>query len=609
MLAAADLAAQAGDAPPTYRGAYRLLDFNGTAEYAYRTRGRDTLREGPFRMQASNLDSLLAGKTGYFSAAGTYDDDRPAGDWQLAFGEYRISGSAEVVDYQYRLDVDGTLQEASGAVERGRPTGEWINLIRKIEDSAPTEQVFRSAFTFAEGTAEQSFRLEAENASLLGRFKRDGLAHDAWTVYADLAEAESWAFTDGWLEKVTVATEDGPRAVEVLGPPTGRTTRINLDARYLAFLRAWQEMNGRPAAFVDGPGGNLLGVNAGHYREIGEVMAALGAENFTPEFGVVVPHHPLAAAERRQLDSVQLALARIDTLSGALVNNFFSPVAEQTDPEVAALRAELRYATDTLLAPVRRLESAYAGGLLSHLPRDRYLAALWEDAAVPASVDPADGLAAVEQLTGYARTRVDSVRARISERLYTRERRNVLTALEDQLMYDVNLLDSLVNARRADVSEEYGLDNVRQTAARALQDYGELDDFVARQDRAEELIGCVRELDALAITAAELPAREREIKDLYTDEVWNNFTATVMEDRVKRRLINAYEDDIVPYLKERLSAPLACPDVRQLNTQINDLHQRMRELRTADTDDLEDEIRDTDDPRAMIQLITSALQQ
>ena len=624
------LSAQEVADPTVYQGPYRVGELRGTATYAYRTDGPDTLLTDTFRLQGVNPAALLDGSDSYFSVNGAFADGVATGNWTFAFGDYALAGSAEVVDYRYRVEVNGSHHTARGQLSAGRYDGAWVQETQRIVRSEPTDRSFRSEITFAAGVPRESFQLEREGATLLGRFKRDGLAHDAWTYYADLATQESWTFRDGRLVQIVRSGEEQADTLPVLEAFETNTRTVNLDGAYFEFLTYWLRINGYDTAPATGPVAQLLTQNAAQYARIDRFLSELGNETAPVTFGVEVPDLPLTPEEAAQLDALVTELNRIDTVILRLADNSAFTMLETADPEIVYLRTVLREIGSGYLASVRELATAHAAGVLAYLPRRQVYRSLWPSGAATATIQPTregteslpaftgpdagpfnireQGLVAIMDLTAYAGRSVDSIRTILNTKLDTRERRQVITALDDQLMYDFTLLDSLINAQDKRVAKDYGLDNIRSTARRALRQYAEDDDLTFKQDRARELNRCIEALDALTLALTKLPERTATIEELYTDQVWNNFTATVMEERLQKRVTEAYEK-LIPYFQKQVRKELNCATARQLTAELNGLHKRMLALRGTDTDDLEDELKRTDDPRRLLDLLGVTLQQ
>jgi hypothetical protein len=585
-----------------YSGPYSVGPLVGRADFDYTQRRSDTLRNGAFRMQGASAADLLAGTDSTFSFSGSFRRDVPVGPWRFHFGAYSLDGSARVVDHRYLLRTRGRAHAATGRLKQGTLDSTWLQEEVSILDSEPVDTTFRSEIVFVEGTPQQAFRLEGEENVLLGRFKRDGLAHDTWTLYADMLTRENWYFVDGRLDRIEIVGEEGSETIPVLPDNLDRTALVELNERYFRLLELWQLTQGREDPFRDSKATELLVRNANLYRRVTEVVEDLGGDRPSPLFGVRVPDLPLSRDEVASLDAIGEALTEIDTIRRLLESNMTFAVLETADPEVAALRARLGEVTGSTLDPIRRVDEAREQNILGYLPREAYLNFLYPE-------DPPANLGAVAANAREALERVREIRSALNEKLNTEERRQVLTALDEQLMYEYGVLDSLVSARSENLPQENELDQLLGAARRQLADYASMEDIVAKRDRARDLIDCMVEFDALALTLADLPQRREEIEELYTDQVWNNFTATVMEERVKRRLTEAYSERLLPYLTGRISPTLDCAEVARLNRQINGLHARMITLRTEDTEELEDQLRDTEDPRAILDLLRLPLQQ
>ncbi|MEL7162678.1 MAG: hypothetical protein AAFN92_18110, partial [Bacteroidota bacterium] len=477
----------------------------------------------------ANLEALFDEGDSHFDFSGHFRDGEPTGEWRYVFGDYTASGSATVTDLQYHLNVNGVRHLARGTVAAGQPTGTWVQEVRRIENSLPTDLRFRSEVTFVDGVPQQSFRAEDGEAVLLGRCKRNGLAHDVWTVYVDLVETENWYFRDGLLQRIEVLEPEDTITLAMLEELPRQTKLVNADARYFRFLAAWRQLaeGEMPASRVT----DLLTANAAAYAKVSTVMNDLGATDFNPVVGVRVPHFPLTEVQSAQLAELTDRLRYADTLSANLLDNTSLNIIANTDGEVAYLLAVLQHFRDEFLDPVASLTDAHRDEILAFLPRRLYYEYLWPE-GVAAGTFPVryggptkmqertfsgpgarefavrrDGLDAVVALMDYAVSSTDSIQGALNAKLNTRERQRVLTALEDQFMHEHRLLDSLVGAQRGKLVKEYGLKNITTAAARELEAYARLGSVAAKQRRAPELTACLQDMEALAIELIQLPAQ------------------------------------------------------------------------------------------------------
>ena len=589
MLAALPLLAQPGGDTLRYAGAYRLGDFVGRADFGYALQRRDTVRSGPFTFQAIRPARLLTGGGAFRAFRGQYAAGTPSGAWTFAYADYRPGDSVEITDHVLHLALEGTHVTATGDLSGGQLNGNWIHRVQRISDGRPAAALLRSEMTFADGVPRQSFRIESGPAELLGRVDRAGVATDEWVFNYDLRTVERWQFVDGGLRRII---REGD-TLRLAPAPARRSELVPLDVRYFGILAALGDGTSR---LREDPVRYLLIDYAEAFARTREALAALGAANPPGALRVRVPAAPLTRREIAALDRIRARLGEVDTLAAALLRTTALSVVENADPEVATLRRAVLRTRDSLLAPARAVNRAYADQILPYVPRAPFLDRLYPGTGAD--------LAYVERLTTAARATVDSLRTALGSKANTRERREVATALQSQLEREAFLLDSLLASVPG--AADLGLNAVERVADTELARYRNETDVLNRNERTQQTVECIEDLDALALELIRLPERREEVKAAYTNEVWNNFTATVMEEIVQKRVYRAYEEDLLPHYRTRIADGLSCANAAALTAELQALHRRVLALRGQDTDELESRLRREDDPVRILELFTAA---
>lgn len=496
-----------------YEGIYQIGAFEGQATYFYELDHQDTLLHGSFQIEGSDLPAILSGKGSYFFFAGAFQQNEPNGQWSFEFGDYTAKNLTKVDTHQYQLTINGIQQKAKGRIQGGQPEGKWIQKVQRMVASRPSELIFESEITFKQGIPQQSFRMENAKCVLLGRFKRNGLAHDVWTLYTNLETAENWYFQEGRLDKIELQKKGGVETIKIFNPATTQTTLIALDARYFQLLNVWQRMTSLSDSISNSRVVDLLTINAHKYEKVSKVINEWSNPDFRFMPKVSVPHFPLSNKEQKKLNTIGTYLQKIDTIYKSLKNNTSLSILESTDQEVANQMTILLAINDRLLAPVRTLHATQKEDILQFLDRDSYYASLWSSDLSPSSLEikldrqghPAiddlqlqpfniqeKGLTAIEEMMEYALQRVDSIQTLVNEKLNTKERRQVLTALEEQFMHEFSLLDSLIESQNRKIRKAYGLHAVQKVANQALEDYATITSITSKQAQARELIHCMK---------------------------------------------------------------------------------------------------------------------
>lgn len=91
---------------------------------------------------------------------------------------------------------------------------------------------------------------------------------------------------------------------------------------------------------------------------------------------------------------------------------------------------------------------------------------------------------------------------------------------------------------------------------------------------------------------AELPKRLNEIDDLYTRTIWNPFTFTDMQKKVKERIFLSYQKTLLPFLLDDLEQGMSCAISNRMDN-FSILFSKMKFLREQDTQELEAKLKRT----------------
>ncbi|MEM9985573.1 MAG: hypothetical protein AAF804_10815, partial [Bacteroidota bacterium] len=144
------------------------------------------------------------------------------------------------------------------------------------------------------------------------------------------------------------------------------------------------------------------------------------------------------------------------------------------------------------------------------------------------------------------------------------------------------------------------LSHLKTLASNSLRQYSEEEALEKKTNLAEANLNCLSELQALAGTLGQLPAREDSIEALYTEQVWNPFTATTMQDQVKPRLVKSYQSNLIPYLLTSLASETDCAIGARHQSRFDLLFERMQQYRTQNTSKLERKLRQVNDPSQIL---------
>ncbi|MEM7381330.1 MAG: hypothetical protein AAF361_09060 [Bacteroidota bacterium] len=611
-----------------YSGPLQLGKFKGEAAYDYKLEGNDTILDGPFRMQRSSLQALLENEDASFSFSGNFDNDYPDGYWSFLFGEFQSDSESQIVDYQYRVKISGIQNHARGNITQGRPDGLWEYLIQRIEDSEVAETLFKSAITFEAGIPQKSFRIENETSTLVGRFLRNGQAHDVWSLFSDSDSrtSENWYFNEGWLSKIEIE-EDGEIAViDIFETPESNFKILSLDSGYLQILKLKLPQQDS-LMFLEKGIPALLAENAANYAKIDNILSGLGKSAFLPEFKVKAAYFPLDTLQTSQVDSIKALYQRSIAISQPLLNNSQLNILRRSDEQAQFLYSVVGAISANFLEPIEQLVKYAEMDVLEYVAREQLISGLWPGGkpnkriqidsgeageAPKVFTGPnasqfqfgEDNLKSAYDIVKYASLSLDSIANVLNDKLVKDQRQQDFISLEERMIAQVNELnkhiDSVSGLLPSD--ERQALKSIRTLAENRLNSYSALEENNEKIDYARASINCFTDLKALAESVSESPERLELIQEKYQDAVWNPFIATIMNEEVKKRITAAYRKVLLPYFLDKAKEALDCNNAKELGDLMDATYERMLELREETTSKLERKLRKEQDPELILQL-------
>ena len=612
----------AGQEQLEYSGPLKVGKFEGEAKYAYFLSDNDTVLNGAFNMQRSSLEALLENEDVSFSFNGAFKDNYPEGPWTFQFGEFQSDDKTQVVDFQYQLKVSGIQQEASGEIRRGKPNGTWTHIINQIKESEIEQTLFKSLISFSDGVPQQSFRIENKNSTLVGRFLRNGLAHDVWTLYSvnDTVASENWYFDEGRLDKIEREAAGRLQAAQVYEQKDGPSRIITIDSSYIQILKLKLESQANGLIFESSVT-QLLAENAGYYQKIDGILSELGESEFLPKFKARVDYFPLDSLEITQLDSIKSLYQTGAQISQSFLNNTQLNILRLSDKEADHFYQAINKISEQFTEPLSDLVSYHEQGIVPFVDRTTLIKTLWPNGLPSVALDLGEGqiykgpeaddfnfqgntIEALYQVALYATNSLESIEDVLSKKLTKDQRQQDLIVLEEQLIAKSKDIKQFIEAVKDSTAkaERDALKNIDLLTDSKLSDYAALEDTSGKIDFAKETVICFKQLEKLAQSVSDLQRRRDTIHERYQDAVWNPFIATIMNEEVKKRITTAYDKVLLPYLLEQTTSQLNCGNAQYLRNSMDEAYRRILELRDENTSKLERKLRKEQDPEVVLQL-------
>ncbi|WP_375324482.1 hypothetical protein [Flagellimonas sp. GZD32] len=611
-----------------YEGPFKVGPYLGKASYQYTLVDLDTVLDGDFQLQKSNLETLMENEDASFLFKGAFDMGVANGPWEFQFGEYKTNSQSEVVDYEYRVLVSGVQEIGTGVLFEGKPDGNWIYTINQIKDSEIEKIDFKSSFSFEEGVPQQNFQIENDSSVLVGRLLRDGLAHDEWSFYGTetVDDIEDWFFEDGWLRSVQIKSDRISKEISIFNlTQTEQFRVIPLNESYLVLLKALLNDVESESHIAQ-----LLKQNHGYFQKMSEVVNALGSSKFEVNMQVKVPYYPLDSVQNGILEQIVADYKVSQQLSETILKNSHLNIVKRTDPEAYYYYNVAQKIQQEFVAPLGELANYAEHHIVQYQQIPNVISRLWPNGkpdkgirvmanengdertfSLPSANEfeyEGDDLLSVAALGTYAKMSLEFIKGSLASRLTNEEQLQMLNGVEEGL---IELNDELVQEidSTTGLTENYrkALTKIQKVADSALTTYADIENPTEKLAYGQSLQTCLSELKILAITIKGIPAQQKVIKDEYTTAVWNPFMANVMDEEVKKHIVGAYENQLIPFFLTSVTDSLSCENAAELNGQIVEVHQTILALRNKDTRKLERKLRREKRPEEILRLLNQEL--
>ena len=302
------------------------------------------------------------------------------GKWKFQFGKFKSDSQSTLVDFEYQVLISGTQEEGSGRLKKGVPDGPWTFTLHRIKDSEKVATLFKSTFEYENGLPQKTFQIQNDSSTLVGRFLRNGLAHDEWSSFATqtLDDSEHWLFENGLLKQIKWIKGTQSKEIPVYTKNGSTLKIVTLDNQYLQVIKAYLSLKGEDLE-EKGDIPLLLSLNSTHYDRVDKILNQLGTAAFQPNIKVQVPFYPLNPNQISQLDTIVKDVEIATDLSQSILTNSHLNILKRSDLETRYQFNAAAAISDSYLIPLKKLVDYKNNDILENLELSKVILKLWEN--------------------------------------------------------------------------------------------------------------------------------------------------------------------------------------------------------------------------------------
>lgn len=615
----------------------------GSVEYGFRLAKGDTLLMGEWRARSSHRDTTDPSLVTGLEWNGSLDQGLKNGAWTYSAKALRVDDKPMVQGFQVVKNASGTDHQVQAGFIAGKANGSWRMVEQRIQDSRSVDTLAYVEASFNSGHFVGAMEGTLGAVKFSGGFDPEGLVHGEWRIQHRMAAGspvvELRRYENGILREQLFEQGTRTARVEHVGLDLNVGTNdpglkvIILDKGSLELFsiaaRA-PSLPGLSAADMDSiskAGSTIMleAISALTSHE-GRAIWQVAPGSDRPEAAKVrMKEYRFSGAESQARTEL---LRRYQEAQDLLTRFFADPLTDlgrHAYEDIEAYHAILEVYRERLsrLAPALKVVEH---PLVQFIDRNALLPAIVPSLDQPASVSftfkertverghafPApllpEGISLMT-LDHHVEAILKDVRGttRKVELILDRYKtQSQLVEKEERLVY---LRDSIRQLFRNEAGRDdhnsfhVGVaDQVVDLVTNSFKTYAAAT-LDVKIDRIDALLDCYREILEFYSQLARIPIRLQRIEEAYTRSVWNPYTYTFMEERVKDRLYRAYDTVILPYLGSGLQQSIECGRMFNATDGYVELYRRMLDLREQDTKELERELRRITDAAAALDIL------
>ena len=345
-----------------------------------------------------------------------------------------------------------------------------------------------------------------------------------------------------------------------------------------------------------------------------------------PRFKVKVPYYPLDSLETNQLQKAKMSFEAANEISASLLGNPQLDLLIRSNPEAQYYYDVVEKLQQDFLDPLASFLKFEQQQILNFLPQDLLYKQIWPNGLPTKQIQlegqsqeyaswvfetgvaygqEANNISNLANMADYANQGLSSISARLTEWLREEMKQQQFLELDKQLVEETKKLEQLVDSLKSTASIRMvnALNGILSTKEQSLKAYAQMEASDEKLEYGKTVLACLKDLNQLAMSLGNLPNQQQAITEKYQDAVWNPFTATIMDEEVKKRITAAYRNVVVPYALEKVAAPVSCDQALDIVKLLEDTQKRLFELREESTSKLERKLRKEQDPETVLALL------
>ena len=617
----------------------RTIAFNGIDylnHYEYQIIKKDSVADGAYKIMKPIEFSEDRPEFKFSMVEGMMKEGVPVGFWKFRHSELKPKGGKFDEDFQFSFSVDGYEHIAFGLFDEYKKEGEWSIYKLKIKDSQKKDTIFTTSTFFEKDKMVGEFTISDRSNTLRGEVNTNQYTSGTWKIDQSYSKmdstiySEEWHFEDHALVKKTYHI-NGNKYELNLKPTSNQKWFLEdfeISEKYFKKMEMvenlYMGLQHPNITETDTTGRLLIGSFIDIASKFDTSIMMVVNTSLSPGIKTKVIRIPYTNEEKKEFSGTIENISLIDTVIKEIIHDPQYNLVKIKFTEVSRFLSIIDALNNQLVTPLKEILTYYQRGDMEYLDRELLIKSMANFDLKLEGIGNSENEENVYELKNRFKNENDASSKKMFE--LTQLVLDEITVIKDSLeqfvfvvekeeallQFEKDLIDKYNHVR--EVSEML-IDNQINEIAR-FDVYARIIEFIDfkvnkyldiastkdKMESVEQVISCIGKVEVLIGKLLTVSGNVQIIDDAYTRQVFNPYTFTNMEERIKAPIFNVYKNILLPSIFYNLYE-LRCDNIDGATMNFENLFVGMIETLNYDTKKLERRLRNVKDPVKAVEIL------
>ncbi len=604
-------------------------------KFEYYINKKDTIYNGSFDLTQQIEEISNNNSFSISSVKGEFNKNTPVEEWIIRKGEFTPTERGALKDYSYTFKINGNELLTRGFYNNGNKLGPWEIYEWEIANSTIQDTLLYGKIPYDSNSISGEINFFNRGQYLNGSVQNQ-LADGSWLFYTTDGNGnkkltKEWQFRNNILVKKLLYQNGQELELEVGNSANSSVIieEMQISKKYFSIIDLQSSIN-NPELYKKYDQSkrveSLFFKIINELKGVDSIFYPISNDKITPHLKAKIQRIPYEDEEKKLLTAIQENANKSSDLIRVLQEDVQVNLAKLSTSQVAFYISTAEAIQQRFLSDILNIIYHFEEGNMEYISRE-LLIELGADISNKLEVkqyfnddsstvnytfknynvdEKSNATKKLKVFTDDILLELNTIKDSIDSYVQEIKMEEDLSEIESVLFRKYEemktLADSLISEQNNDIAgfdvKEAVIDYLDET----LKYYSGLASTEEKNQAIEYTLKCLSNTENLIKTLEKAPENYYTIRDAYTREVFNPYTYTNMQEKIKPGIYKSFEEDILPAVYGKIKS-MNCKNLESYTKNFKILFEGMLTLLQKETDKLERKVKRARDAKKAADLI------